>query len=77
MTDAKNNTSTYSYDSMNRLSGLTQGEAAVGYTYTNDDLMGISHNGFTYGMTYDLFGHTLATKVNSTPIFFMVTAKRL
>lgn len=28
---------TYSYDSMNRLSGLTQGEARVGYTYTNDD----------------------------------------
>ena len=51
---------------MNRLSGLTQGEAAVGYTYTNDDLTEISHNGFTYGMTYDLFGHTLATKVNST-----------
>ena len=66
VTDAKNNTSTYSYDSMNRLSGLTQGEAAVGYTYTNDDLTEISHNGFTYGMTYDLFGHTLATKVNST-----------
>ncbi len=68
VTDAKNNTSTYSYDSMNRLSGLTQGEAAVGYTYTNDDLTGISHNGFTYGMTYDLFGHTLATKVNSTAL---------
>ena len=68
VTDAKNNTATYSYDSMNRLSGLTQGEAQVGYTYTNDDLTGISHNGFTYGMTYDLFGHTLATKVNATAL---------
>ena len=68
VTDAKNNTSTYSYDSMNRLSGLTQGEAAVGYTYADDNLTEISHNGFTYGMTYDLFGHTLATKVNSTAL---------
>ena len=68
VTDAKNNTATYSYDSMNRLSGLTQGEAQVGYTYTNDDLTGISHNGLTYGMTYDLFGHTLATKVNATAL---------
>ena len=68
VTDAKNNTATYSYDSMNRLSGLTQGEAQVGYTYTNDDLTGISHNGFTYGMTYDLFGHTLATKVNAAAL---------
>ena len=68
VTDAKGNVATYSYDSMNRLSGLTQGSAQVGYTYADDNLTEISHNGFTYGMTYDLFGHTLATKVNSTAL---------
>ena len=66
ITDAKNNTSTYTYDSMNRLSGLTQGEAHVGYTYEDDNLTRITHNGFTYSMTYDLFGHTLATKLNDS-----------
>ncbi len=65
VTDANGNVAAYSYDSMNRLSGLTQGNAQVGYTYDDDELIGISHNGFSYGMTYDLFGHTLATKVNS------------
>lgn len=72
VTDAKGATSSYSYDAMKRLTGLSQsvasGTAQVGYSYTNDDLTQVSHNGFTYGMTYDLFGNTLTTKVNSTTV---------
>ena len=72
VTDANGRTSTYTYDDMKRLSGLSQpvgnGTAQVGYTYTNDDLTGVSHNGFTYGMTYDAFGNTLTTEVNDTTL---------
>ena len=38
VTDANGNVAAYSYDSMNRLSGLTQGNAQVGYTYDDDEL---------------------------------------
>lgn len=72
VTDAKDITSTYTYDTMKRLTGLSQpangGTAQVTYGYTNDDLTQVTHNRFSYGIGYDAFGNTTGTNVNGTAL---------
>lgn len=34
------------------------------YTYKNDRLASISHNGFAYGFTYDAFGNMLRASID-------------
>lgn len=69
LTDGRGNKITYQYDSADRLSAVSQ-KVTVGnvqktvtnaYVYKNDRLASISHNGFTYGFTYDAFGNMLKT----------------
>ena len=66
VTDAAGGTVNYTYDAnTDALTGVTQqtanGTASVGYTYTDDRLTAIAHNGFQYGFTYDAFGNKLQT----------------
>ena len=67
----------YTYDTLERplsvsasrskLSGSAE-TVSNGYSYANDLLTGITHNGFTYGFEYNLFGQTTKTKVGSQPL---------
>ena len=66
VTDAAGGTVNYTYDAnTDALTGVTQqtanGTASVAYTYTDDRLTAIAHNGFQYGFTYDAFGNKLQT----------------
>ncbi len=71
MTDAWGSRLTYEYDTANRLKSVSQDVTQGGtkktvkntYTYTKDRLTGISHNGFSYGFTYDAFGNTLDASI--------------
>ena len=46
------------------INGSTK-EHSVNYTYQNNRLTGITHNGFMYTLGYDLFGNRTTTKVGS------------
>lgn len=65
--DAKGNTTTYSYDKLHRMTEvkLTSGNKVYSnsYTYENDKLSSILHNGFSYNFAYDNFGNTQEVKV--------------
>ena len=70
LTDAAGKTTTYTYDgATDQLKGVSKqvdGQTvAVGYTYDGDDLSGISHNGFSYAFTKDVFGRATGVKVGS------------
>lgn len=64
--DALEYTTSYSYDSMDRLTkvekgvsgGFTSGNAEVEYSYENDSLKRISHNGYVYIFQEDGFGNS-------------------
>ncbi len=63
-------TTSYTYDAvtdqLKGVSKLVDGQTvAVGYTYTGDDLSGISHNGYAYSFTKDIFGRATGVKVGS------------
>ena len=68
LTDGRGNKISYRYDAAQRLSAVSQ-KVTIGnaqktvtnaYTYKNDRLASISHNGFAYGFTYDAFGNMLS-----------------
>ena len=68
MTDAKGQETAYTYDP--DTDRLTQVEKQVGdetarvsYTYDRDRIRTISHNGVTYGFTYDIYGNRKAVTV--------------
>ena len=65
VTDANNVTTSYAYDSNNRLTGVTRGGTSISYTYDNSTnlLSAIDHNGFQYTFAYDAFGNR--TQVNA------------
>ncbi|MDO4337443.1 MAG: RHS repeat-associated core domain-containing protein [Eubacteriales bacterium] len=71
MTDARGSRITYGYDAADRLTSVAQNVTLDGtvstvrntYTYSKDRLTAISHNGFSYGFTYDGFGNTLGASV--------------
>lgn len=70
VTDANGNTTTYTYDSntdaLLSTSGRTSSTAnplTNSYTYTDDKLTSITHNGFSYGFNYDSFGRVTSTTV--------------
>ncbi len=68
-TDPSGITTSYTYDNNDRLTGVSRplnGQSiSNGYTYTNDKLHGISHNGFTYSFVYDQWGNTSSVKVGN------------
>ena len=65
--DAKNNETNYTYDNSSRVTEVkkeaSQKEYTNSYTYENDRLKTITHNGFTYTFIYDEFGNLKQTKV--------------
>ena len=62
----------FDYDAMGNLtrlyqqvSGLSNGTTMSNqYTYTNDRVASITHNGFTYNFTYDEWGNQTSVKIN-------------
>lgn len=67
VTDPASKTTTYSYDSMDRLTGVSKNvdgrDITNSYTYENDKIKTITHNGFSYGFNYDSLGNN--TSVNA------------
>lgn len=67
--DAKNKETNYTYDASDRLLEVSkqvlQKQYSNKYTYENDMLKTIIHNGFTYTFIYDDFGNLKQTKVGN------------
>lgn len=69
--DARGNKTTYTYDALNRLLSTSQSVTVNGskqtikntYSYTNDDLTEITHNGFVYGFAHDAFGKVTSASI--------------
>ena len=54
----------YQYDTDERITAVTQGARSINYEYGEfDDLTAIGHNGFAYRYTYDAFGNVLTTSI--------------
>ncbi len=74
-TDAKGNEVRYEYNTgdditkvfldSNKNGTAETDEVQIGYTYQNNRLSKILHNGTTYAFGYDAFGNTLTTKVGT------------
>ena len=65
-TDAKGNATAYTYDpNTDAVTSVTAGGVTNGYTYEDDRIKTITHNGFDYSFLYDSFGNTTATKVGN------------
>lgn len=69
ITDAKGNITNYTYDTLGRINTVSKNANEQNYqnsyTYTNDRLNTITHNGFNYSFIYDKFGNTSQVKVGS------------
>lgn len=69
VTDAKNNQTNYTYDSLKRTTEVNKTASGLNYknnyTYANDKLNTITHNGFNYSFTYDKFGNTNQVKIGN------------
>ncbi|HEX3016256.1 MAG TPA: DNRLRE domain-containing protein [Caproicibacter sp.] len=68
--DPKGNITRYTYDPKSYLLTGVSGTSSAGaisnsYTYSNNLLSSITHNGFTYNFNYDGFGNTTSIKVGS------------
>ncbi len=85
ITDPNGNTTNYTYNAYNLLTAVytlnsqNEVESNVQYTYTNDRLTAITHNGFTYNITYDMWGQLTEFAVGTQPIityFYGITGHR-
>ncbi len=71
-----NNITSFSYDAMSRLNkvsndvnGLTNdNKMETYYSYEDDKIESITHNGFSYNYEYDAWGNTKAVKVGEQPL---------
>ena len=68
LTDAKGNATSYAYDAntdkMTEVARMVNGkEVKVSYTYENEKVTSIGHNGFTYDYAYDPFGNLESVSV--------------
>jgi RHS repeat-associated protein len=73
LTDANNHTTNYGYDAYGLLVSVSAANSnnttsSATYTYTNDRLTAITHNGFSYNFTYDIWGQLTQVSVGSQPI---------
>ena len=72
ITDARNHSTNYAYDAYGLLTSVTSlngnNTSSAAYTYTNDRLTAITHNGFSYNFTYDIWGQLVQVSVGSQPI---------
>ncbi|MEQ2441176.1 RICIN domain-containing protein, partial [Solibaculum intestinale] len=66
VTDAKGNETSYTYDpNTDAVTSVSSGSTANSYTYEDDQIAKITHNGFDYLFTYDGFGNTTQTQAGS------------
>jgi RHS repeat-associated protein len=72
ITDARNNSTTYTYDASGNLTQVSSSNSSANYTYENDKLIAITHNGFSYNLSYDLWGQLIQVSVGSQPIITFV-----
>lgn len=85
VTDAKGSTTNYQYDSLNRVTSVSKkvGNETISnsYTYNNDRLESITHNGFSYRFGYDKWGNNTDVSVGNqkliTNVFEDKTGKLL
>lgn len=73
ITDARNHTTNYGYDAYGLLVSVSavnsnNTTSSAAYTYTNDRLTAITHNGFSYNFNYDVWGQLIQVSVGSQPI---------
>ena len=65
--DAKDAETTYTYDNLDRLLSVNKTEGTNNYqntyTYENDNLKTIGHNGFNYSFIYDKFNNVQQVKI--------------
>jgi len=70
--DAKSKTTSYVYDSMDRLTDVSKSadgiEVKNSYTYENDRLKTITHNGFSYSFSYDSMGNNTQVSAAGQPL---------
>jgi RHS repeat-associated protein len=68
-TDAKGNTTSHTYDNLDRLLSSSQtvnGKAVTNnYSYVNDKIKTIAHNGFSYNFGYDELGNNTTVGVGT------------
>ena len=67
VTDAKGNSTNYEYDGLDRVTKVSKQANSQTYeneyTYENDRIKSITHNGTSYYFEYDSFGNTTKTKI--------------
>ena len=71
VTDPNGNEIDYIYDAfglLTQVSLATNNQKSANYVYTNDRLTGISNNGTTYLISYNLWGELQSVSVGSQPI---------
>ena len=65
--DEKSKTTTYAYDNLDRLISVSKfadgQEVKNSYTYENDRIKKITHNGFSYNFSYDSLGNLKSVDV--------------
>jgi len=71
--DANSHTTNYGYDAYNLLVSVSAANSnntisSAAYTYTNDRLTAITHNGFSFNFTYDIWGQLTQVSVGNQPI---------
>ncbi|AJA46845.1 tRNA(Glu)-specific nuclease WapA [Clostridium pasteurianum DSM 525 = ATCC 6013] len=68
-TDAKGSTTNNSYDGMDRLTGVSKTvggqQITNNYSYENDKIKQITHNGFSYNFAYDSLGNNTSVSVGN------------
>lgn len=71
VTDANGNKTSYSYDANGLLTQVLADNSltsSTNYVYNNDRLIAITHNGFTYNLTYNIWGQLEQVLVGTQPI---------
>lgn len=80
VTDAKGNTISYTYDNLDRLTNVSKtvdgNHAAAEYSYENDRLKTVTHNGFSYIFGYDPLGNNTSVSVGNQTLVTNTHAQR-
>lgn len=74
--DANGKTTSYGYDAMGKMTSVSKDVSGLfgknsittvsnGYTYSNDKLSAITHNGFNYNFSYDVMGNLTNVKAGT------------
>ncbi len=62
----------YGYNAIGALTSVSQSvnniEHSIEYSYNNDQIESISHNGYSYDYDYDVFGNVTSISINDSPL---------